>query len=73
MKKQYRFPEILQLLLDEKEMSQRKLAEILGVSHFSVNKWVNFNSTPSMFSVMAIAEIFDVSIDYLVYGDENGK
>lgn len=49
----------------EKGYTQEKLAEMLGVSTAAVSKWENGNSYPDITLLPQLAEIFDVSLDYL--------
>ena len=46
--------------------SQEELAEKLGVSRQSVSKWEGAQSMPDMKKILQLAEIFDVSTDYLL-------
>lgn len=52
-------------------MSQEDLAEQLHISRQSVSKWENGTSLPSFANVVAISELFDISLDELIKGDEN--
>ena len=49
----------------EKGYTQEKLAEMLGVTTAAVSKWECGNSYPDITLLPQIAEIFDVSLDYL--------
>lgn len=53
-------------LRKEKGLSQEQLADYLGVSRQSVSKWEADQSTPSLDKIIQIADIFGVSVDYLV-------
>lgn len=70
MNKEYKLPEVLKELLEKKNMSQNQLARELNLSGEAVHKWINFKCTPSIFSLMAMVEIFDISLDYLVFGEQ---
>lgn len=52
--------------------SQEELAEKLSVSRQAVSKWESAQSVPDLQRVLRMAEIFDVSTDYLLK-DEIGK
>lgn len=69
-KKEYALPEVLNDLLKANNMKQKELAEKLCVSFTTVSKWIMFDNIPSLYYVMHMAEIFNVSLDYLVYGSE---
>ncbi|MBQ2898916.1 MAG: helix-turn-helix transcriptional regulator [Oscillospiraceae bacterium] len=49
-----------------KNISQVKLAELLGVTKQSVSNWENDNIQPSIEILVKLAKIFDVSTDYLL-------
>ena len=49
----------------ERGMTQEKLAELVGVSTAAVSKWECGNSYPDITLLTKLAEIFDVSMDYL--------
>ena len=52
-------------LRSERGMTQEKLAELIGVSTAAVSKWECGNSYPDITLLPKLAEIFDVSMDYL--------
>ena len=52
-------------------MTQEQLAERLQVTRQSVSKWELDQSIPDMSFAMALCDIFDVSLDYLIRGAEN--
>ncbi|WP_444993940.1 helix-turn-helix domain-containing protein [Aliikangiella sp. IMCC44359] len=49
--------------------SQEDLAEKMSVSRQSVSKWESTNSIPDLNKIIMLAEIFDVSTDYLLKDD----
>ena len=51
-------------------MSQNDLAEKLNISRQSISKWENAGSLPSFNNVVAISDLFDISLDELIRGDE---
>ena len=53
-------------LRQEQGLSQRGLAEYLGISQQSINKYENHNIEPDITTLRQIADVFCVSIDYLV-------
>ena len=58
---------ILQLR-SENNMSQGDLADVLNVSRQSVSKWETDVSIPELEKLMKMGEVFNVSLDELVYG-----
>ena len=54
-------------------LSQEELAEKLYISRQAVSKWENGEATPDIDKLVQLAEIFGVSLDYLVLGKEPEK
>lgn len=57
-------------LRKQKGLSQEELASRLNVSRQTVSKWEIGDSTPDMEKLVAMSELFDVSLDYLMLGKE---
>ena len=62
--------ERLFLLLDKKGKTAKELAQYLNVSQSSISAWKNEGSFPSSKYINRISEFFDVSLNYLVNGEE---
>lgn len=60
------FAEKLIILRRKQGMSQEQLADRLGVTRQSVSKWESGASVPELAKLVAISEMFEVSMDYLV-------
>lgn len=56
----------LKKLRSEKSISQHALADIIGISQQSINKYENHNIEPDISTLIVMADYFGVSIDYLV-------
>lgn len=56
----------LKYLRMEKNISQQKLAEIIGVSQQSINKYENHNIEPDIATLILLADYFNTSVDYLI-------
>ena len=56
----------LKLLRQEYGISQQKLADAIGVSQPSINKYENHNIEPEIELLRRMADYFDTSIDYIV-------
>ena len=61
----------IKLLRQEHGLSQRALAEKLGISQQSINKYENHNIEPDIGMLRQIADVFDVSVDYLIERTDN--
>lgn len=53
-------------LLQNKQITQKQLAQQLNISYSTLNGYVNNNREPDYTTIIAIANYFDVSVDYLV-------
>ena len=57
-------------LRKQKGFSQEELANRLNVSRQTISKWEVGESTPDMEKLAAISDLFEVSLDELVKGEE---
>ena len=57
--------EKLKLLRQEHGVSQRELAEAVGVSQQSINKYENHAIEPDIATLIALADFFRTWVDYL--------
>lgn len=65
------FSERLIYLRKERKISQKKIAEAIGMSEQAYQKYEYNKREPAYQKLIAIAEYFNVSIDYLVGRTEN--
>jgi len=56
----------LKKLRNEYKISQQQLADVIGVSQQSINKYENHNIEPDIETLKIMAKFFNTSIDYLV-------
>ena len=73
MTKEYKLPEILYKLLAEHNMTQQQLADKLVCGQNTIYKWLRTGRMPNLSFVMMMSDIFNVSVDYLLYGEEYAK
>ena len=59
----------LSILLEEKNITQRELAEKINVTEVTISRYLSGERSPRIEIVSKIAEFFNVSIDYL-FGKE---
>ncbi|MDK2866516.1 MAG: hypothetical protein PWP38_831 [Clostridiales bacterium] len=64
------FNEKLQQLRKEKNLTQEALAQRLFVSRATISKWESGRGYPSIDSLKAISQLFDISIDDLLSNEE---
>ena len=58
-------------LRKQKGFSQEELANRLNVSRQTISKWEVGESTPDLEKLVAISDLFEVSLDELVKGEES--
>ena len=56
-----------------KRLTQEQVAELLGVSRQTVSNWENEKSYPDIISVIKMSECYEVSLDYLLKGEQKMK
>ncbi len=67
------FAKNVSTLRSEKKMTQSELASKLNYSDKSVSKWERGESVPPIETLKAIADLFGVTIDYLISDNGNGN
>ena len=60
------FRQRLQQLRERRRISRRVLSELCGLSSDAVRRYERGETEPTLHSLVAIAEFFEVSVDYLV-------
>ena len=61
----------LKYLRNQKGISQQKLAIEIGISQQSINKYENHNIEPDINTLIALADYFETTVDYLIGRTEN--
>ncbi|MGN0165156.1 MAG: helix-turn-helix domain-containing protein, partial [Lachnospiraceae bacterium] len=61
----------LKLLRTQKGISQQKLANEIGISQQSINKYENQNIEPDINTLIALADYFETTVDYLIGRTDN--
>ncbi len=56
----------LRKLRMHKGISQQHLADVIGTSQQSINKYENHNVEPDISTLILLADYFQVSVDYLI-------
>ena len=60
----------LQQLREKKRISRIVLSELCGLSSDAVRRYERGEAEPTLHSLVALADFFDVSVDYLVGRDD---
>ncbi len=60
------FSENLKMLREERKIGQVQLAEAIGVSKGVISLWENGHREPTLTSLIALANYFDISLNELV-------
>lgn len=53
-------------LMKDQGLNQTRLAELIGVKQNTISAWLLNKKQPSIASLWALADYFDVEIDYIV-------
>jgi transcriptional regulator with XRE-family HTH domain len=56
----------LQTLREKKRISRKVLSELCGLNPDAVRRYERGEAEPTLHSLVAIAEFFEVTVDYLV-------
>lgn len=56
----------IRALREEAGISQRQLGEAIGLTQQSINQYENHNIEPDIKTLIAIADYFNTSVDYVV-------
>lgn len=57
----------------ERKISQTELGERLGIGVSTISVWESEKRTPSLHNLVAMSEIFGVSVDHIIFGDEGRR
>ena len=60
-------------LRQEKKLSQEELAEKLYVTRQAVSNWENGKTQPDIDTITKLANIFDVSVERIIYGKAKSR
>lgn len=60
------FGQRVQHLREQKRISRKVLSELCGLNHDAVRRYERGEAEPTLHALVAIAEYFQVSVDYLV-------
>ena len=60
----------LKSLRNEKGISQQQLADVIGTTQQSINKYENHKIEPDIATLISIAQYFNTSVDYLIGNTE---
>lgn len=69
----FSFPERLRRLRKSKNVTQKQLAIDIGASEIGIQQYELGKRKPNYDMLIALADYFDISIDYLVGRSENPK
>jgi len=65
------FPERLRRLRERKRMNRKVLGELCGLSKCAISRYERGVRVPDINTAMKIADVFDVSLDYLCGYEKN--
>ena len=62
---------VLFILMEEKKVTQKALADAIGVSQGNISDWKSGRSSPSSDVLAKIAQFLNVPMDYILGNDDN--
>lgn len=62
----------LEALLNDRKISNKQMCLDIGITTSAVTTWKKRNTIPSADVVLKIAKYLDVSLEYLITGEEKG-
>lgn len=65
------FIERLQKIINKKDITQRELAKLTGVTEVTISRYLSGERKPRIEIISKIAEVLNVSIDYLLGNSDN--
>lgn len=65
------FPMRLRRLREQKRMKRRVLGELCGLGKNAIGRYERGEREPTLSAVIALADFFGVSVDYMLGKDEN--
>ena len=70
MRNSAEFVEILETYLKEKKISRRQFCALVDIPNSTISSWKAKNVLPSIELVAKVAKFMNVSLDWLVYGEQ---
>ncbi len=67
-----KYGELLQKLRKQKNLTIKEVATYLHVTHPSISRYENNLQEPSIETLTKLADLYGVSLDYLIKGEDNG-
>ena len=67
------FQERLRMAIARKNYKLDDLAEKTGIAVGTIGNWKKGKTDPSFFCLMCLAEVLEVSLDWLAWGEKYGK
>ncbi len=61
----------LKKIRHDMDLTQEQLSEKINVSRQTISSWENGRSYPDIISVITLSDIYNISLDELLKGDEN--
>jgi len=57
----------------ENGLTQRQLAERLGVTHITIGNWENGRNAPSAYQLVALGAVFDVPVERINFDRDTAR
>lgn len=54
-------------ILEEENMTQKELADAIGITKSAISKYINKQRMPSLKNIINMSDVLNISIDELIY------
>lgn len=71
MTKEIRFADMVEKYMRKNNLTMKELGEKVGKSESAVSYWISGKSLPRMGTVQQLADLFSITTDEMVYGDNS--
>lgn len=71
MTKEIRFADMVEKYMRKNNLTMKELGEKVGKTESAVSYWISGKSLPRMGTVQQLADLFSITTDEMVYGDNS--
>lgn len=71
MTKEIRFADMVEKYMRKNNLTMKELGEKVGKTESAVSYWISGKSLPRMGTVQQLADLFSITTDEMVYGDQS--
>ena len=68
-----RMAEFIRSLRESKNLTQEQLGDMINVSRSLISKWETGSKIPAVDCLTALAKVFDITVDEIIYGERKNN